>query len=197
MEYNNKLRPIILPSYGRNVQNMVIYCQSLPSREDRQRCALEIIRTMANVAPDLQKDGGDSVYWDHLAIMSDFTLDIDFPEGTITKEEITSSVPKPPYDQHPLKYRYYGNIIQQMIAKAVEMPEGEERRELEYLIAMQMKRSYMTWNQINVEDVKIFQDLYEISRGKIMLTPEMYKLEVNPNTIDKNGSKSKAKKKKK
>ena len=50
-----------------------------------------------------------------------------------------------------------------------------------------MKRDYMTWNQTHVEDLKIFKDLFELSDGQILLTPENCKLNINPNTIDKPG----------
>ena len=64
---------------------------------------------------------------------------------------------------------------------------GPERATAEYFIALQMKRDYMTWNQGNVEDIKIFKDLFELSDGQILLTPENCKLNINPNTIDKPG----------
>jgi hypothetical protein len=67
------------------------------------------------------------------------------------------------------------------------MEMGPERAAAEYFIALQMKRDYMTWNQGNVEDIKIFKDLFELSDGQILLTPENCKLNINPNTIDKPG----------
>jgi len=67
------------------------------------------------------------------------------------------------------------------------MEMGPESAAAEYFIALQMKRDYMTWNQGNVEDIKIFKDLFELSDGQILLTPENCKLNINPNTIDKPG----------
>ena len=67
------------------------------------------------------------------------------------------------------------------------MEMGPKRAAAEYFIALQMKRDYMTWNQGNVEDIKIFKDLFELSDGQILLTPENCKLNINPNTIDKPG----------
>ena len=37
----------------------------------------------------------ETIYWDHLAIMADFELDVDYPEGTITKEAIQHEAQKP------------------------------------------------------------------------------------------------------
>ena len=179
MEYNNQLPPIILPEYGRHIQNMVAHCKTIKDREERNACARSIIRSMEAIVPE--KGAGidkETIYWDHLAIMADFELDVDYPEGTITKEAIQHEAQKPEYP---------GHFIEGMIQRVCAMEMGPKRAAAEYFIALQMKRDYMTWNQGNVEDIKIFKDLFELSDGQILLTPENCKLNINPNTIDKPG----------
>ena len=186
MEYNNQLPPIILPEYGRHIQNMVAHCKGIEDREERNACARSIIRAMEAIVPE--KGAGadkETIYWDHLAIMADF--DVDYPEGTITREAILHQSQKPDYPGHFIKYRYYGHFIEGMIQRVCQMEMGPERAAAEHFIALQMKRDYMTWNQENVEDIKIFKDLFELSDGQILLTPENCKLNINPNTIDKPG----------
>ena len=177
-----------MPEYGRNIQRMVAHCRTIEDREERNRCARTIIRAMEAIVPEkgaaLDKE---TIYWDHLAIMADFELDVDYPAGTITREEITLKTEKPEYPGHLIQYRYYGHFIVGMIRKVCEMEMGSERSAAEYFVAMQMKRDYMTWNQETVEDIKIFKDLFELSDGQILLTPENCKLNINPNTIDKPG----------
>ena len=36
MRYNTQQKQLILPEYGRNIQNMVDYCVSLPDRDERK-----------------------------------------------------------------------------------------------------------------------------------------------------------------
>ena len=188
MEYNNQLPPITMPEYGRNIQQMVAHCKSLEDREERNRCARTIIRAMEAIVPEkstaLDKE---TIYWDHLAIMADFELDVDYPAGTITREEITLKTDKPEYPGHYIRYRYYGHLLVEMIHKVCQMEVGPKRSAAEYFMAMQMKRDYMTWNQETVEDIKIFKDLFELSDGQILLTPENCKLNINPNTLDRPG----------
>lgn len=177
-----------MPEYGRNIQNMVRHCMSIEDREERNRCAREIVRTMATLLPEKSQGAGHELsYWDHLAIISNFELDIDYPEGTITRERIDLKAEKPEYPGSLIKYRYYGRLIEGMIQRVCAMEQGPERAAAEYFIALQMKRDYMTWNQDNVEDLKIFKDLFELSDGQILLTPENCKLSINPNTIDRPG----------
>lgn len=186
--YNNQFEPIRLPEYGRHVQKMVDYATGVEERDRRNSLAQTIINTMQGLVPELKEThGGLQVYWDHLAIISDFRLDVDYPEGTITQEQLATPVDKPDYTTHRIRYRYYGYLIEAMIERVCAMPLGRERAEMEYFLAVQMKRGYMTWNSEVVEDLKIFKDLYELSKGQIMLTPENCKLVINPNSIDKGG----------
>lgn len=195
MEYNNKLSPITLPEYGRHIQKLVQYCMSIEDRAKRNVCAQKIVRTMTGLSPE-RRECPDSnlVYWDHLAIISGFQLDVDYPEGTITADRLQETPPPPPYISHRIKYRYYGHIIEGMIGRVCQMEQGKDRAMLEYFIATQMKRAYMTWNSDTVDDLQIFKDLFELSEGEIMLTPENCKLVINPNSIDRGGKQKVSKK---
>ena len=80
LDYNTQREQLVLPEYGREIQKMVDYAVALPTKEERQACAESIITTMIRMFPQ----GYDSVdfeqkLWDHLAIMSNFQLDIDYP----------------------------------------------------------------------------------------------------------------------
>lgn len=195
MEYSNKYEAIRMPEYGRHIQKMVDYTMTVKDRDRRNSLAQGIVRTMRGLVPELKDTPcGDQVYWDHLAIISKFQLDIDFPEGTLTEERLNEVIDKPNYTSHRIRYRYYGHLIEGMIQQICSMPVGKERSELEYFLAIQMKRGYMTWNSEIVEDIKIFKDLYEMSGGEIMLTPENCKLVINPNSIDRGGKQKVAKK---
>ena len=91
MQYTSELKRLVLPEYGRNVQQMVDHCMTIEDRAERTRCANTIINIMGNLFPHL-RDIEDFKHklWDHLAIMSDFKLDIDYPYEIIKKEEKTA-----------------------------------------------------------------------------------------------------------
>ena len=46
MEYNTTRGPLILPEYGRNVQNMIAHAMELTDRAERNRAAQAIIEVM-------------------------------------------------------------------------------------------------------------------------------------------------------
>ena len=43
MQYTSDLKKLILPEYGRNVQQMVDHCMTIEDRAERTRCANTII----------------------------------------------------------------------------------------------------------------------------------------------------------
>ncbi len=174
IHYNTNLKPLKIPEYGRMIHQMVDYLKTIEDRDRRNFYAREIIRLMGlkNKAlrdvPDFQHK-----LWDHLFIMADFDLDIDSPYEKPTPESIKQHPPRLPYPQKGYKYRYYGQIIYDLIKKAVEWDGDEElRRLLIMTIANHMKRNYIKWNKESVDDAIIFRHLYELSGGKIDLKPE-------------------------
>ena len=178
MEYNTRFKPLILPEYGRNIQNMVNHCCSIQNRDERTRCAYTIITTMGNLFPHL-RDINDfkHILWDHLAIMADFKLDIDYPYEIIKKESLYSKPDPLPYSSpKQIKYMHYGRTLQLLVEKAATYKDGEERDQLLFMTANHMKKCYTNFNKEGVEDQKIFDDIRELSRGKINLRERYFQL---------------------
>lgn len=159
------------PEYGRNVQNLVDYCVTIEDREERNRCANAIISIMGNLYPQ-QRDTNDfkHILWDHLAIMSGFKLDVDYPYEVVKEADLQTRPPRIPYVSTRIRSRQYGKIMEQMVGKATEMENSEAKDYLVRSLANQMKRSYVTWNNKDtVSDAKIFKDLAQLSDGLIDL----------------------------
>lgn len=175
--YNSQLKKLILPEYGRNVQQMVDYCVQLEDRDERTHCACSIIDTMAQLLPQIKQEANwRHKLWDHLAIMSDFKLDIDFPYEIVQPDNLVSKPQPIAYKKEPIKGRHYGKLIEHMIARAAEYPEGEQRDALVMLIANHMKKLIFQISNEDVDDRKIFKDLAYYSHGEIRLDPETHAL---------------------
>ena len=166
-----------LPEYGRSVQNMVDHALTIEDREERQRCANTIVNIMGGMFPHL-RDVPDFKHklWDHLAIMADFKLDIDYPFEIVKREELEMKPGKIAYPDKAIRYRHYGRFLESMIKKLSEMEEGEEKQALLQLLAVQMKKNLNNWNKEGIEDQKIVDDLREYSNGAIDLKVEDLRL---------------------
>lgn len=171
MEYNTRQKKLPLPEYGRSVQKMVDHALTIEDREERQQCATTIVEIMGSMFPNTRNlPDHERKLWDHLAIMSDFMLDIDYPFEVIKKEEFYVAPQRVPYQTGEIKNRHYGRIVESMIEHACTLEEGEERDQLVELILVQMKKNYITWNKDGVEDKRIFEDLRLYTKGAIDIT---------------------------
>lgn len=188
-DYNSSRKKLILPEYGRHIQKMVDHARTIEDSEERNKAAKTIISIMGNLNPHL-RDISDFKHklWDHLALMSDFDLDIDSPYETPARETLTSKPKQVPYVTGDIKYRHYGRIIHQMIDAAIEMEDGEEKERLIKLIANHMKKSYLTWNRNQVTDEQIFNDIQQLSGGKIIIREDL-KLTETKEILSKNKKK--------
>ena len=171
--YNTGMEPLLLAEYGRNIQNLVDFCVSIPAREERTRCAHAIADIMTILFPSLKKDPNDrKKIWDHINIMSRFELDIDFPVEVIKEEEANPTPHSIPYsNSRDIIFRYYGKHIQNMVRTVADMEDSEERFTLIGVIANHMKTLMLAHNKEGVSDAKVLNDLRFISDGKIDLLP--------------------------
>lgn len=168
--YNTQRDKLPMPEYGRSIQKMVDYALTIKDKAERQRCADSIIAIMGNMYPAL-RDVPDfrSKLWDHLAFMSDYKLEIDYPcEITILKKG-RQEPDRIEYSNGDIRFVHYGRIVPELIEKVSQMEEGPARNQLVRLVAVQMKKNLMTWNKEMVDDERIANDMYNLSRGRIQL----------------------------
>jgi len=170
MEYNTTRGPMKISEYGRNIQNMILYIASLPDREQRNRLTSTLVNILAIMNPDMrdQVDIKHKLY-DHVHLMSDFTLDIDSPYPVPPRPEEAPRPARVPYTQENIKLRPYGKYMQRMIEKAVEYEEGEEKDALVKTIANNLKKMYLNWNRDSVNDELIHEHLSLLSGTKLKL----------------------------
>lgn len=177
LRYNTQLERLKLPEYGRNIQNMVEHCLTLTDRDERNACARSIIEAMIRLTPQAKNDPDHTrKLWDHLAIISDFRLDIDYPFDQVQKDTLQSAPERVAYGLQNIRYRHYGKSVERLVTNASAMEPGQERDTLVRLIANHMKKLMLEVNCDGVDDMKIFKDLAELSHGEIRIHPEEMRL---------------------
>ncbi|MCI6644269.1 MAG: DUF4290 domain-containing protein [Alloprevotella sp.] len=169
MDYNTSRTKLLLPEYGRLIQEMVAEALHIENKEERQAYAELIIYMMANVAPDA-KQAPNYVHklWEHLAFIANYELDIDYPVE-ISKEAMFQKPESVPYPTSSTRFRHYGNITESWVKKIAEMPEGVEREQQMILLANYMKRSLLEHRGGYVSDEKIAHDLEVYADGQLKL----------------------------
>jgi len=170
MEYNSQRPDLIIPEYGRNIQNMVDHIKTIEDRDERNKATLAIIKVMGQLFPYL-RDMEDFRHklWDHLHIMSNFELDVDSPYPQPSKETLAAR-PKPmTYPQGDIRYGHYGKTIERIIDSVSKEEDAAKREEQIISLANLMKKTYLAWNRDTVKDEVIAKQLEELSGGKLKL----------------------------
>ncbi len=178
LDYNTQREQIVLPEYGREIQQMVDYAVGLPDREERQRCAKSIVAIMDRMFPEGKNvEGHERKFWDQLAIMSHFQLDIDYPFDVTNASQIAKKPDPMPYPMKKIPVRHYGAMLFEIFDKLKTMEPGEERDELVKLVANQMHRNLVLWSHGSSDGEKVASDLARFTDGKIQLDLDSFKFD--------------------
>lgn len=204
MQYNTTRGKLLLPEYGRNVQNMIRHAMEIDDRDERQRAAQAIIEVMGQLNPHLRDvDDFRHKLWTHLFIMSDFKLDVDSPYE-IPKKEILDEKPESmEYPKSRIRYGHYGQYTQKILESAQEMDSEEEKEYMTRQMGNFMKRQFLSHNNSAVENNVIAEQLNELSKGSLAIenpddlitTKQMLKT-ITPQNNNRRGNNNNNRKKK-
>ncbi|MCB9306538.1 MAG: DUF4290 domain-containing protein [Lewinellaceae bacterium] len=173
IEYNTEREDIIYPEYGRSIQEMLQYAKTIEEPGKRQKTVESIITLMMLLNPGGNRNMDDyrEKLWNHAFAIADYELDVTPPSGVVIRREEDRPVAEPVgYPASATRFRHYGNGIQALIKKAIEMPEGPKKEGFVEVIASYMKLAYKTWNREHyVSDDIVKEDLEILSDGQLAL----------------------------
>jgi len=167
MEYNSTRKRLLMPEYGRLVQQMVDAALEISDKAERQAYAELIVRVMAGLTPQVKASADyQCKLWDHLAYMAGYALDIDYPYE-INRVADGQRPARLPYPGTAIRHRHYGHLLETLVDRLKEMPEGEERDELVRMAANRMKRNLADWKGTGHDDRMVEHDLAAYTDGVI------------------------------
>ena len=173
LTYNTEKEQIVIPEYGRCVQEMIKKLPEIEDRQQRTEAAKYIISVMVQMNPSIKQSSDyEHKLWDHLYMISGYKLDVDSPYAPPTREAQQRKPQHIGYQNNNIKYGHYGQYLIKMIEAAAQEENDEIREALAYSLASQMKRNYMEWNKSVVNDQVILDDLKTISGGRLVINDE-------------------------
>ncbi|MFN8250590.1 MAG: DUF4290 domain-containing protein [Ferruginibacter sp.] len=168
MEYNTGRNHLIMKEYGRHIQKMVEYLLSIENKEERQRNAYAVIELMGFLNPHLKNvEDFRHKLWDHLFLISDFTLDVDSPYPVPTRETLKAKPDPLKYPKKYPKFNHLGKNIEVVIDKALKEENPEKKQGFANAIAYYMKLTYSNWHKELVHDDNIQTELSAITEGEL------------------------------
>ena len=203
MEYNTQRPKLKINDYGRNIYKLIQYAKGIEDREKRNRMVQTIVNVMSRSEDGKSSDEDKRRYWVHLMILADWDLDVDVPYDITPEDSVDFAPRRLSYGQDGSRFHHYGQVMEAMVKRAAEYPDGEERDALIARLAHAMKRDYLLWNRDTVENEIINKQLALLSDDKIQMKPDFeyndakdYLKGVNDNRGTMSNKKKKRKKKK-
>ena len=168
--YNTERVRLYIPEYGRNVQKMVEYIKTIEDRQKRNEQARAVIKVMEIINPAVKlQENFEHKLWDHLHIISGFSLDVDSPYPVPAPECLHEKPLPVPIEKRPIKATHYGRNIENIIDLIAQTDDGDVKTEMIRTLAIYMRQQYLIWNKDTVSDQTIFQDIVKLSDGRIVI----------------------------
>ena len=188
MDYNTQRDKLMMPEYGRHVQEMVEYVMNIPDKDKRNEQIQAVVAVMGTLNPQL-RDINDFKHklWDHVHLISDFKIDIDSPYPIPTKASLSTKPEPIPLQKSPIKAAHYGRNIQNMIDVIAAREDDEVKTYMIKTLASYMKQQYLIWNKDTVSEETIFSDIVKLSDGRITIPEGIHiTTAVNNNSFQRN-----------
>jgi len=170
MDYNTQREHLMLPEYGRHVQQMVEYLLTITDRERRSEQAALVVRVMLSQNPQLKRvEEQERKVWEHLYMISGYKLDVDSRYPMHKPENVSREKSELHYPAHEQRLNHYGTLVPKMLHAVSNLDTNEKKRLFALQTAQQMKRCYLEWNKSTVENSEILSDVERLSKGSLNL----------------------------
>jgi hypothetical protein len=105
--------------------------------------------------------------WDHLFLISDFTLDVESPYPIPTRETLKAKPERLRYPKKYPRFNHLGKNIEVVIDRALSEENPEKKQGFANAIAYYMKLTYSNWHKELVHDDNIQTELSSITNGEL------------------------------
>lgn len=171
--YNTDRDDVRYPEYGRTIHQLLAHAKTIEERPKRQKTVEAIIQMMAWLAPGNTRHTEEfrDKLWNHALAITNYELDVTPPPYVVIRTDSERpAINALGYPAIAQRFRHYGNHIQTLIAKAIEMEDGPKKEGFVEVIASYMKLAYKTWNREHyVSDDAVKDDLEILSDGQLAL----------------------------
>lgn len=146
---------------------MVKKALTLENRAQRQAYAQQIINVMAGLNPQMRHiPDYKHKLWDHLAYMSDYRLDIDYPVSInrITREERPARLT---YPGGKMRHKHYGRLLENFLHQIEETEDKARQDNMVQKAAARMRRNLADWKGDGYDNLTIENDIAEYTQGAV------------------------------
>ena len=159
LAYNTSCEPLKMPEYGRLILQMVQFALTIETKDERTAYAKKIVRVMTGLNPQMKHvPDYQQKLWDHLAYLSDYKLDIDWPVE-IRRFGEEKHPNRLSYPGNKIRLRHYGHLVELLMARLGEAKDKAEQEKLILLAAERMRKNLVDWKGDTADNDRIAHDI--------------------------------------
>lgn len=175
MDYNTQRDKLVMPEYGRHVQNMIEQVKQIEDRDKRNEQIRAVVQVMCALNPQ-KNDLNDFKHklWDHMQIIADYDIDVDAPYPVPERKDIEQKPEPIALTSTQIKAACYGRNIENMINLIATREDDDDKKEMIRMLALYMRQQYLIWNKDSVAEETIFSDIEKLSGGKLKVPSDVH-----------------------
>lgn len=173
MEYNTQRTKLIIPEYGRHMQELIYLAKGLEDPKEQYASIEFIIDLIEQMYPQARNvEDPRAKLWHHVFQIADYDLKINPPYSIPTKEEDLKKPDPIKYPTNGIELKHYGRNIANMLKRAETIEDESSRNEYLELIGSYMKLAYANWHRESViTNENVRHDIVKMSRG-VLIPPD-------------------------
>ena len=161
---------LLVREYGHSTYGLIQGLAAIEDVAERSKRAQGIVQLILRLQPNL-RDQPDvqTKLWNHVHALAGEDVALDAPVPLTTVADRNTPPMKVMYPVQGPKLRAYGQAIESLITKAIQLEDPAELEQATIQIGRTMKFLYRQHNKENAKDVTILRHLSELSGGELTL----------------------------
>ena len=161
---------LLVREYGHSTYGLIQGLAAIEDVAERSKRAQGIVQLILRLQPNL-RDQPDvqTKLWNHVHALAGEDVALDAPVPLTTVADRNTPPMKVMYPVQGPKLRAYGQAIESLITKAIQLEDPAELEQATIQIGRTMKFLYRQHNKENAKSLTILRHLGELSGGKLTL----------------------------
>ena len=169
---------LLVREYGHSTYELIKGLAGIEDVAERSKRAQGIVQLMLRLQPALREQPDiQTKLWNHLHALAGDEVALEAPVPLTPVADRSAPPMKVLYPMQGPKLRTYGQAVESLIAKAVQLEDEAEREQAAIQIGRTMKFLYRQHNKENAKSLTVLRHLTELSAGRLTLDPQRVEAE--------------------
>ncbi len=161
---------LLVREYGHSTYQLIQGLAGIEDVAERSKRAQGIVQLILRLQPSLREQPEiQTKLWNHIHALAGDEVTLEAPVPLTPIADRSAPPMKVLYPVQGPKLRTYGQAVESLIAKAVQLEDAAEREQAAIQIGRTMKFLYRQHNKENAKSLTVLRHLSELSGGRLTL----------------------------